>query len=78
MTDQTDAVHQEIQCSAVEIATIVSDQLASTATLLEQIAPGPYSLLITSLRWHAAQTRSGDFLSEYSRWVASNLNHEHI
>jgi hypothetical protein len=54
MTDQNDAVHQEIQCTAVEIATYVSDQLASTAALLEQIAPGPYGLLITSLRWHAA------------------------
>lgn len=73
---QSDTVHQEIQKSAIEISENVSQQLMSTANLLEQISPDKYGLLITSLRWHASQTASGDFLQDYSRWVATNLNYE--
>lgn len=77
-TEATDTVHMEIQKSAMEISSNVSQQLMSTANLLEQIAPDKYGLLITSLRWHASQTASGDFLPEYSKWVASNLNYEYV
>ena len=70
-------VYKLVEQSATEIATNVASQLNEVAALLEKISPGNYGLLITSLRWHATQTVSGQFLEDYSKWVVTNLNYEY-
>lgn len=75
MTNQNE-VTVEIEKSATAIATDVANQLTGLANLLETISADRYGLLITSLRWHSAQTASGDFTKEYYDWVATNLKYE--
>lgn len=72
-----DNVHAEIQKSAIDVSSNVAIQLAELADLLEKVAPNNYGLLVTSLRWHASRTASNEFLSDYCRWVADNLNYEY-
>lgn len=74
-TDQN--VYKLVEQSATEIATNVASQLNEVAALLEKISPGNYGLLVTSLRWHASRTGSGEFLDDYSKWVVTNLNYEY-
>lgn len=70
-------VYALVEQSAVDLSTNVAAQLNEIAAQLEKISPGNYGLLVTSLRWHAARTASGDFLEDYSKWVVTNLNYEY-
>jgi hypothetical protein len=56
-----------------EIMSELAQSFEETADMLEEISPSRYGLLITSLRWHASQTASGDFSDEFDEWIMRKI-----